>query len=83
MNLPKKDVCQRCHIDGETQSAGTSCMLCHLYHDTSRDPAQRAAVQRPIPVAVLLGQELPERGLQIPPGPTPALPADAAAAPAD
>jgi len=35
-NLPDKAACQRCHIDGERESAGTVCMSCHLYHDTSK-----------------------------------------------
>ncbi|MBM4243930.1 MAG: hypothetical protein FJ148_08965 [Deltaproteobacteria bacterium] len=75
VNLPPKELCAKCHTEDAASSAGARCALCHLYHDTSRDPAQRAAAQRTIPVAVLLGEELPERGLQIPPGPTPSLPA--------
>ncbi len=83
VNLPPKELCAKCHTEDTANSSGSDCALCHLYHDTSKDPAHRAAVQRAIPVAVLLGQELPERGLQIPPGPTPALPAGGAAVPAD
>ena len=36
VNLPGKDVCTACHVDGERASAGTVCMQCHVYHDTSR-----------------------------------------------
>jgi hypothetical protein len=85
VNLPSKELCAKCHTESAATSAGSECALCHLYHDTSKDPARRAAVQRTISVAVLLGQELPERGLQIPlPRTTPALPpADASTAPGD
>jgi hypothetical protein len=38
-NLPARDVCERCHVDGNSRSAGTDCALCHLYHDTSKDRA--------------------------------------------
>ena len=82
VNLPPKELCAKCHTEDAANSSGSECALCHLYHDTSKDPAHRAAVQRAIPVAVLLGQEPPERGLQIPPGPTPSLPAAGANAPA-
>jgi hypothetical protein len=81
VNLPPKELCAKCHTESVASSAGAGCVLCHLYHDTSKGPAQRAAVQRAIPVAVLLGQEQPERGLQIPPPRvTPALPSAAASA---
>lgn len=59
VNLPKKEVCQRCHIDGEMQSAGTSCMLCHLYHDTSKDPALRNARRKEISLEAIFGKEAP------------------------
>lgn len=36
VNLPPHAVCVRCHADGVAQSAGTACMLCHIYHDTSK-----------------------------------------------
>ena len=60
VNLPKKDVCQRCHIDGETQSAGTSCMLCHLYHDTSKDHVLRDARRKEITIEAIFGKEAPQ-----------------------
>lgn len=59
VNLPKKDVCQRCHIDGETQSAGTSCMLCHLYHDTSKDHVLRDSRRKEITIEAIFGKEAP------------------------
>ena len=34
-NLPDNSVCKRCHADSR-QSAGTNCMLCHLYHSTTK-----------------------------------------------
>ncbi|HEY8516277.1 MAG TPA: cytochrome c3 family protein [Candidatus Binatia bacterium] len=61
VNLPGKELCERCHGPDPTTSAGVECVLCHLYHDTSKDPALRAGVQKPIPVSVLLGLE-PARG---------------------
>lgn len=80
VNLPAKELCAQCHGPDPADSAGVECVLCHLYHDTSRDPAERAAVQQPIPIAVLLGAEKPERGLQPPrPRPTPVAQADGAA----
>jgi hypothetical protein len=59
VNLPGKDVCQRCHIDGETQSAGTSCMLCHLYHDTSKDHVLRDNRRKEITIEAIFGKEAP------------------------
>jgi hypothetical protein len=32
VNLPPLAVCQKCHADARTQSAGTACTLCHQYH---------------------------------------------------
>ena len=43
VNLPARALCQTCHIDGTSQSAGTQCTLCHLYHDTTKDPMLRRA----------------------------------------
>ncbi len=40
-NLPPRETCQQCHVDGSSRSAGTTCMTCHLYHDTSKDPLLR------------------------------------------
>ncbi len=59
VNLPPKDVCQRCHIDGEAQSAGTSCMLCHLYHDTSKDHVVRDNRRKEITIEAIFGKEAP------------------------
>ena len=56
----RRAVCVQCHADGVAQSAGTECMLCHLYHDTSRDPAKRAAGRPAVTLDELLGRtELP------------------------
>lgn len=54
VNLPGKEVCQRCHVDGVRQSAGTQCSLCHLYHDTSKHPELRKAP--PVTFELLTGQ---------------------------
>ena len=59
VNLPPKEVCQRCHIDGATQSAGTSCMLCHLYHDTSKDHALRDSHRKEVSIEAIFGKEAP------------------------
>jgi hypothetical protein len=59
VNLPAKAVCARCHIDGETQSAGTSCMLCHLYHDTSKDHLLRDGRRKEISIEAIFGKEAP------------------------
>jgi hypothetical protein len=59
VNLPPKDVCQRCHIDGDPQSAGTSCMLCHLYHDTSKDHVVRDSRRKEITIEAIFGKEAP------------------------
>jgi hypothetical protein len=53
INLPKKELCLRCHVDGAPQSAGTDCMLCHLYHDTSQHPEVRAARLKDVPIGTL------------------------------
>ncbi len=60
VNLPPKDVCQRCHIDGDPQSAGTSCMLCHLYHDTSKDHVLRDSRRKEITIEAIFGKEAPK-----------------------
>lgn len=31
-SLPGKAICQRCHLDGSEASAGSECVLCHVYH---------------------------------------------------
>lgn len=33
VNLPAPQVCAQCHADEVSQSAGTECTLCHVYHD--------------------------------------------------
>jgi hypothetical protein len=70
VNLPAKELCEKCHGADPVKSAGTACVLCHLYHDTSKDLALRAHAQQPIPVAVLLGAESPPRGGRMMPVPT-------------
>lgn len=51
VNLPKLEVCAQCHADDAAQSAGTDCVLCHTYHDTSvrhvASPEQTLDVLRP------------------------------------
>ncbi len=59
VDLPGKDVCQRCHIDGAQQSAGTGCMLCHLYHDTSKDPAVRDGRRKEVTIEAIFGKTAP------------------------
>ena len=54
-NLPKRELCQRCHVDGSKQSAGTNCMLCHLYHDTSKKPELRKPKLHEQGIEALLG----------------------------
>ena len=56
VNLPKKDLCLRCHRDTGHQSAGTACMLCHLYHDTSKHPEIRTAKLKTVTLDVLTGR---------------------------
>ena len=56
VNLPPKEVCQRCHIDGEMQSAGTSCMLYHLYHNTSKDHVLRYSKRKEITIEAIFAE---------------------------
>jgi hypothetical protein len=56
VNLPTIALCQTCHVDGSKQSAGTNCMLCHLYHDTTKDPKLRRAPQTEQTLDALLGE---------------------------
>jgi hypothetical protein len=55
VNLPNRAVCVRCHADGTPQSAGTACTLCHLYHDTSKDPARASATRPRLTTEELIG----------------------------
>lgn len=55
-NLPTRDLCQRCHIDGAEQSAGTNCMLCHVYHDTTKKPELRKPRDHEQSIEALLGE---------------------------
>jgi hypothetical protein len=55
VNLPARSLCQTCHIDGTSQSAGTKCTLCHLYHDTTKDPKLRRAPQTEQSLDTLMG----------------------------
>ena len=59
VNLPPRKICQNCHTEDATRSAGTACMLCHLYHDTSKDAALRACRRMELPLGLLIGNELP------------------------
>jgi hypothetical protein len=56
INLPKKERCVQCHVDGATQSAGTGCMACHLYHDTSKSAVLRAGRRTPQTIDVFTGK---------------------------
>jgi predicted CXXCH cytochrome family protein len=56
VNLPGLKVCLQCHTDGAPQSAGTECLLCHLYHDTTKDPAKRAKGAPELTLDKLLGR---------------------------
>jgi hypothetical protein len=52
VNLPDNALCRDCHRDNAaSQSAGTNCMLCHLYHDTSiarvHPPATPSGTMKP------------------------------------
>jgi hypothetical protein len=56
VNLPARELCQNCHADGSQQSAGTGCMLCHLYHDTTKDPMLRRAPETEQSLDALMGE---------------------------
>jgi hypothetical protein len=56
VNLPGHAVCLQCHADGKPQSAGTDCVLCHLYHDTTKHPADRAKATPAASLDKLLGR---------------------------
>jgi hypothetical protein len=56
VNLPANAICGDCHVDGSARSAGTGCMLCHLYHDTSKDLGLRAARRKEVSLDVLHGR---------------------------
>jgi hypothetical protein len=64
INLPAKERCLRCHVDEATASAGSACVLCHLYHDTSKSAALRARRRTPQTIDVLTGT--PPRGDPVP-----------------
>lgn len=55
VNLPSRALCQTCHADDSSASAGTNCMLCHLYHDTTKDPTLRKAPHTEQSLDTLLG----------------------------
>ena len=59
VNLPNKERCTQCHVDGALQSAGTDCMSCHLYHDTSKNGALRASRRRAQTTDVFTGKAPP------------------------
>jgi hypothetical protein len=55
VHLPGRDLCLKCHVDDSEESAGASCTLCHLYHDTSKHPELRKAPEREQTLDALLG----------------------------
>ena len=55
-NLPARERCMRCHVDGTFQSAGTDCVSCHRYHDTSKSAALRGARRRELSIDALTGK---------------------------
>jgi len=54
-NLPAKELCMKCHMDGTRASASTDCVRCHLYHDTSKSPELRARKKPEVTLEVLTG----------------------------
>jgi hypothetical protein len=56
VNLPARASCEVCHLDVSDRSAGTNCMLCHLYHDTTKDPRLRHPQQTEQSLDTLLGK---------------------------
>jgi hypothetical protein len=57
VNLPHLDLCRKCHREDSERSAGTQCVLCHLYHDTSKAGAARHVPRRALAIDVLTGVE--------------------------
>jgi hypothetical protein len=55
VNLPARELCARCHVDGAARSAGVSCALCHLYHDTSKDRTLHVKNRKEVSLDVLDG----------------------------
>ena len=55
-NLPRQGRLPALPHRRRHQSAGTSCMLCHLYHDTSKDPALRAIKTKELSIEKLKGE---------------------------
>jgi hypothetical protein len=58
-NLPGREACLHCHVDRAAESAGTNCILCHLYHDTSKDPSRRKPEAGRLSIEVLTGKAPP------------------------
>jgi hypothetical protein len=58
VNLPGKALCETCHAADATRSAGTDCVLCHVYH-ASRKPDAAEIAARTVPLPALLGFEMP------------------------
>ncbi len=56
VNLPRREVCEKCHRADAGRSAGAECVLCHQYHDTSKDPLKRRALQKEVAIEVLTGE---------------------------
>lgn len=59
INLPAKERCVQCHVDGAIQSAGTACIACHRYHHTSQSTALPTRQRTPLSLDLLTGKETP------------------------
>lgn len=62
INLPAKERCAQCHVDGAIQSAGTACVSCHRYHHTSRSTARRTRQRTPLSLDLLTGKDIAVHG---------------------
>ena len=58
VNLPGKALCESCHAADSMRSAGTRCVLCHIYH-ASRAPGAAPMPAHTLPLPALLGFEAP------------------------
>lgn len=59
IHLPSNEVCAACHSEDANRGAGNECMLCHLYHDTSKDPALREKRRKMVGFEALRGHAAP------------------------
>jgi len=60
VNLPRRELCQQCHSADAGRSAGTQCVLCHIYHETSGNEAKPRGRSRTLPIGVFLGKDGPK-----------------------